>query len=271
MDNNNSDSNKNSDGPKSDRAYARLERLSRYSSGKQKTSSAAYTSFIRRMRLILPLVAVSIVAALLAWPDNQNQIAILEKSQKESLKTVRKNELTNPKFESIDDKNQPYSITAEKAVQGESDEEAMLLEKPLADMQLKSGSWIALKANQGTYWQKEEKLNLQKNVTLFHDDGYEMNTDILFIDLKNQTVQSNTDVHGHGPAGTLTAKGLDGNNTNGILIFHGPATLILKNAGSLQGLTNAQDTAAPIEGNTGSPNVTDETLDITIQPDINDE
>ena len=215
----------------------RLERLSRFSADKQVTHSAGYTSFIRRMRLFLPLVAVCIIVALMAWPDRQSTIAILEESQKESLQTIRKNELSSPKFESVDSKNQPFTITATRAVQADDDADILLLERPLGELQLNTGGRVTLQSESGKYWQELEQLQLENNVELKNSDGYTMSTAKLDIDMEAGTARSDVNVSGFGPAGTLTAKGLQANNNEGVLVFNGPARLVLEDAGSLQGLS----------------------------------
>ena len=233
----------------------RLERLSRFSADKQVTHSAGYTSFIRRMRLFLPLVAVCIIVALMAWPDRQSTIAILEESQKESLQSIRKNELSSPKFESVDSKNQPFTITAERAVQANDDEDILLLERPLGELKLNTGGRVTLASESGKYWQQQEQLELERNVTLKNSDGYTMNTARLDIDMGAGTAKSQTDVSGFGPAGTLVAKGLQADNNAGVLVFNGPARLVLKDAGSLQGLASNGDNgqAEPNQTQTTEP------------------
>ena len=240
MDNTTSDQNNQS--PPSDQGQKRLERLGRFSADKKVTHSAGYTNFIRRMRLVLPLVAVCIIVALITWPDQRSTIAILEEDQKESLQTIRKNELSNPKFESVDNKNQPFTITADRAVQADNNEDILLLERPVGELVLNTGGRVTLKSQNGKYWQNQQKLKLEDDVELNNSDGYTMGTARLDIDMNAGTARSDMDVSGFGPAGTLVAKGLFADNPNNILIFDGPARLVLKDAGSLQGLANsAQD------------------------------
>lgn len=217
------------------------KRLAKFSRKQSQTvaKSNQYSNTVRKLRLILPMVAIAIIAALLTWPTQERNISILQEEQKESLQNIRKNELSAPRFESVDEKNQPYTLTADKAVQKPDDENIMLLTKPLGDLLLNSGSWVAIKAEDGTYWKDVEKLLLTKNVRLFHDDGYEMTMAELHIDLKTHTATSKTPIKGHGPAGTIEAKGLAGDNTQGILTFTGPAKLVLKDAGSLDSLSQA--------------------------------
>lgn len=218
------------------------KRLAKFSRKQSETfaQSNQYSNIVRKLRLILPMVAIAIIAALLTWPTQERNIAILQEEQQESLQNIRKNELSAPRFESVDEKNQPYTLTADLAVQKSDDENVMLLTKPLGDLLLNSGSWIAIKAEDGTYWKDEEKLLLTKNVRLFHDEGYEMTMAELHIDLKTHTAKSETPIKGQGPAGSIEASGLNGDNANGILTFTGPAKLILKDAGSLNSLSKTE-------------------------------
>lgn len=221
-------------------AQERLAQFSRKNNNKSAHHHAAYTTFIRRMRLFLPLAAIAVMAALFTWPVQEKDIAILKDEQKEALKTVSKNELESPKFESVDEKNQPYTITADKAVQKGEQKDILLLTNPVGSLQMNNGNTIRLKADDGTYWQTDEKLFLQQNVRLSNNDGYEMLTRELHIDLAARTATTDTDVEAFGPAGTLTAKGLKGDNQANTLIFNGPAKLVLTDAGSLNGLGGAK-------------------------------
>lgn len=219
---------------------ARLERLSRYRGDRAIGGSESYSALIRRMRIILPLVAMAIIAALMAWPSMDNKISVLKEEQAASLQTIRKNELTNPKFESIDEKSQPYSLTAKRAVQDEQDEQILHLEQPEGELALNSGEKVGLKADKGLYLQAASQLKLNDDVRLLHSEGYEMGMTHLDLDLKAGTAQTDSDISGKGPAGSLEAKGLNADNANGLLVFHGPARLILKDSGSLQGLQGTQ-------------------------------
>lgn len=229
MDNNNPDMQSES--------QARLERLSRYSGEKSTIHSESYSALIRRLKFILPLLALAIVAALMTWPSLDKDIAILKQDSAESLQTIRKNELTNPRFESVDDKNQPYTLTAIRAVQDDNNEDLMHLEKPEGELKMSTGKVIALQALKGLYEQESQKLALQNNVRLLHNDGYEIKMSKLDLDMQAETAISDSEITGQGPAGTLHAVGgLNADNTKGLLIFKGPAKLVLYNSGSLQGL-----------------------------------
>src|SRR5690606_21470204 len=97
--------------------------------------------------------------------------------------TVGKNELLNPRFESTDSDNQPFTLTARHAVRGETDENLVFLEDPLGDMLLKSGDWVAIKSDRGTFHQDTKMLLLREKVRLYHDKGYRLEMEELDLNL----------------------------------------------------------------------------------------
>ncbi|MEM7617858.1 MAG: LPS export ABC transporter periplasmic protein LptC [Pseudomonadota bacterium] len=185
-----------------------------------------YSVFVRRMRLILPLIAVILIGVVFTW-SNMGDETIISAEDPAAPKTIGKNELLNPKFESVDDKNQPYTIVAKRALQGNNNDDIVILEEPLADMLLNSGNWVAIKAKQGAFSQEKQSLLLRGDVELFHDKGYQMSMPELHVNMDKNTARTDKDVKGHGPLGTLEAKGLSADSAKGHLSFTGPAKLVL--------------------------------------------
>jgi len=189
---------------------------------------ARYSSIVRRMRLILPVIALIITGIVFTWSnmDDSRIVPVVETPQT-AQPTIGKNELLNPRFESRDRKNQPFTITANRAIQGEKDEELIILEEPVGDMLLDSGSWVAMTAEQGAYKQDNQNLLMRGSVRIFHDAGYQMTTDQLHMDMKDSTAFTESDVYAQGPKGVLNAKGMEANAKSGQLSFKGPAKLVL--------------------------------------------
>lgn len=204
------------------------EKLSYLSaSGTDRTLNTRYSSIVRWLRLILPLTAIAIIAALFTWIKLDDNQVIIEQTIMPEEQTAR-NELVNPHFESRDEKNQPYTITALKATQDENDERLVILEKPSGEMTLNNGNHVKLIAEKGFYHQEKETLKLGSGVTLNYiepADRYEMKTAAVDIDLKASTAKSDSPVQGQGPLGTIKAKGFESKNNAGLLIFKGPASL----------------------------------------------
>ncbi len=195
--------------------------------------SVRHSSRVRRLKLILPLAAVALVVIMLAWSDMDKNI---EPVRREAVapQMVGKNELIKPKFQSEDTSQQPYTITADRAFQESGNLDRVIMEKPVADIALKGGSWIALKAKDGEYIQSEQKLKLNGDVKFFHDDGYELTTDHVDLDVQGQTAVTDSPVSGQGPAGTISGQGLKADGKTGTLIFTGPATLTIRKSKPLQ-------------------------------------
>ncbi len=194
----------------------------------------AHTKWVRRMRLMLPLIALFIIGVLLGWSELSDEQTIPVQEQQTSTQSIGKNELVNPRFESTDEKKQPYTITALRAVQGENNENLIMLEKPVADILLNSGNWLAIQADQGAFREDTQRLLLKDNVKIFHDLGYQMTTPQLHVDMNKEYAWSQKDIYAQGPAGTLQAKGMELYSTTGRLVFTGPAKLTLNKA--LKGL-----------------------------------
>lgn len=193
---------------------------------KQAHVGKGYTRFVRMMRLFLPLVAVGMAGLVMSWPDIEDTFEAIP--QEDILpQNVGQNELINPRFKSRDDKSQPYEITADRAFQSAKDINIVLLEQPTADITLNDGTYLSARAEKGVYRQNAENLILDGDVTLFHDEGYEMTTARMLINMKDRKAISDRPVEGHGPAGTIQASGFQAESADNSLIFTGPAKLVL--------------------------------------------
>jgi lipopolysaccharide export system protein LptC len=98
---------------------------------------------------------------------------------------------------------------------------------PKADIGIKDGTWLAIIANTGVYDQNEKTLKLNGSVNLFHDTGYEFNTDSATIDINKGTASSSSNVTGQGPFGNLSAEGLKISNKGSQFLFSGKSKLII--------------------------------------------
>ena len=204
------------------------DRLTSLSVGtERKTASRSYTKFIRSMRLVLPVLALAIVAVLFVAPEFEDTIEPLAKEEILPNSASAQNELINPRYESVDKDLQPFTITADKAVQDQNNPELVLLSDPTADMSLKDGTWVAVKSEEGIYEQNTEKLLLKGDVKLFHDSGYQLETEELRVNMKVQEAFSDQDVTAQGPEGTINAIGLEANGNDNTLFFKGPAIMVL--------------------------------------------
>lgn len=197
--------------------------------GTRSKASAGYSKIIRYMRLALPVVAVVIVAVLFVFSGQQDITIEIEDDAARPVISAKvgRNELLSPKFESRDQKGQPYTVTADRAFQGSGNENLVILENPFADMLLSSGHWAGAKADRGGFRQDTQRLFLNGNVQLFEDQGYHLLTDELHVNLQQNLVWTDIDVSVQGPDAYLEAKGMTANQGQEIIRFTGPAILTL--------------------------------------------
>ncbi len=212
---------------------ARIERLSRRDNSPALNSG--YSKFVRIMRLALPLAAMAIVVILFLRMGAEEKLVVTTttaqdtNSKKIARENIVQNELLNPRFESMDKRNNPYKITAQRAVQGEKNKDLIMLENPVGVMSMKDGIKITARSDTGAYRQDTERFFLQGNVFIEHGSGYSLSSEEAHIDLKQNFAWSEKDVQGIGSDMKINAKGISANGNTGQIIFKGPATLTLTN------------------------------------------
>lgn len=202
----------------------RLAHLGRVSSVRM--PGKGYSAFVRILRMAFPIFAVGILAVLFTWPGMEKTREAMG-PEGPMLPETGQNQLIKPRYESADRRQQPYTVTADQAVQDTQDPDSIVLENPVADMLLQNGSWIAIQAQTGRYRQEKQTLALESDVQLYYDDGYRMTTDALEIDFSGRSAHSSSAVQVQGAEGTLDAAGLDARLGADRLVFRGPVRMLL--------------------------------------------
>jgi lipopolysaccharide export system protein LptC len=176
---------------------------------------------------LLPLVALVLLALVVLWPEyREEQYAQLYDHS--GIDPVN-GELTDVRYNGVDQSDRPYTVTATSAHQVSS--ERIDLVQPKADITLQNGSWLMAQSHQGVYVQHDNVLDLTGNVVLYRDDGLTMVTDVATMDLKAGAASSVAKVHAEGPFGTLDAQGFSVTDSGTVIQFAGPGRLVLNGAG----------------------------------------
>jgi lipopolysaccharide export system protein LptC len=162
------------------------------------------------VRLILPAIAAGLLALLALWShfglDTSSFRLTMGSFDLGSLDSLA---MSNAHFEGLDKDKRPFSISAEKATQVDSGSDIIDLSALQADMTMKDGAWLSLTADSGRLQRSKQLLDLTGQVNLFHDQGYELHTRDVHIDLAKNSAVGNQAVAGQGPSGELTAQGLE--------------------------------------------------------------
>ena len=206
------------------------------------TTAATDTPFIRRpkpphlqrrikvvaaMRLILPATAALLLAMLALWSrfglDTTSFRLSMDSIDLNSLDTLA---MSNAHFEGMDDKNRPFSISAEKATQVTQDADTIDLTQLQADMTMTDGAWLSLTSDSGRLQRSKELLDLLGQVNLFQDQGYELHTRDVNIDLSRNSAIGHSPVQGQGPSGEVTAEGVLVLNSGERIVFLGHTHIV---------------------------------------------
>jgi lipopolysaccharide export system protein LptC len=186
-----------------------------------------YTRFARFMRYLLPLVAVALVALLVLWPRFQEDTLSVGRFGVTDEPVANEDGTTANRahFEGVDGKDRPFTISAARAFQPNEQLDRIVLDRPEADIVMRDGSWVAVSAERGDYHQDRELLELRGQVNLFHDQGYELYTESVDVDLQSGVAESRTAVQGQGPFGHITSEGIQVRDNGDTVIFTGKTEL----------------------------------------------
>ena len=188
----------------------------------------SYSRFVITMKVGLPIVALGLVGLLFLWPQVQVSnirlsvgLASFKAANPESPSMV------NARFVGSDNRDQAFSITADLAKNILLGKSKVELEVPKADLAMQDGSWLAMTAKTGLYDQQGKSLALDGAVNLFHDSGYEFNTETALVDLEGGIAVGDKPVQGQGPFGQLMAEGVRIENMGKTMLFTGKAKLTI--------------------------------------------
>lgn len=189
---------------------------------------AGYSRMVFLMKVLLPSIAVVLVGLVIAWPelisdDNRFRLSAVRIDQRDA-DTLR---MVNPRYVGTDDRNQPFTVTADIAMQSSGNADLVTLDQPKADLALQDGSWVALTASDGMYYRDRQSIDLKGAVNIFHDSGYEFRSESALIDLKAGTAAGKETVTGQGPGGDIEAEGFQILDRGARILFTGKARLVM--------------------------------------------
>ncbi len=188
------------------------------------TETARRRVTVRLAKRLLPVAALALLSLVALWPelgpDEHRRLAYHVSG------IVPENgQLTDLRYNSVDDRDRPYTVTASAAKQVSP--ERINLVDPKGDISLESGSWLMVQALRGVYGQHSGQLDLAGDVVLYRDDGLTMLTDATTLDLKAGVAVSAEQVHAEGPFGSLDAQGFAVTDRGTVVQFTGPGRLVL--------------------------------------------
>jgi lipopolysaccharide export system protein LptC len=181
--------------------------------------------FVGAAKRLLPLVAVALLAMVALWPELQRDVDRARLSYRRGIGMPESGQITAPRYNGVDERNQPFTVTADTARQ--AGEERIDMTAPKGDMSLTSGAWLMVQGKTGVYMQKAQQLDLTGDVWMYRDDGTTLSTDVATLDVRGGAVATESRTHVEGPFGTLEAQGFVALDRGQIIRFTGPVRLVL--------------------------------------------
>ena len=205
---------------------ARLETLP----SRQRTTgeqAARRTALVRRLRIILPALAVALIIGLVLNTRSTGVDEAFLDDFADLQGTPDEYKMANPKFAGIDDRGHPYEITADAALQSQGEKNVVELVKPKAVTRGGEESSVVT-AQKGVFRSDSNILDLSDAVTLKHSiggDTYVLQTPAATVSIGEETVQSIAGVSGEGEAGSLRADRMRAYNGEGRVVFEGNVSM----------------------------------------------
>lgn len=181
--------------------------------------------FVTVSKLLLPVAGLALLTSIAFWPEIEHAKDQAQMAFRRIGGSIDGGQIIRARYHGIDERNRPYTITADTAVQ--VSDERVNLTTPKGDATLQNGTWMMLEAKRGVFIQHQNILDLEGDVFLYRDDGTTMRSQTATIDLRNGAATSADTVHAEGPFGTLDATGFAVTDKGAVTQFPGPARLIL--------------------------------------------
>jgi lipopolysaccharide export system protein LptC len=208
---------------------SRGDRLARFLPGTnaRRRYSVMYSRFVSLLKFLLPATALTLIGLLLMWPQMNPQpgrVGVKGGPAMEDLENLR---MLAPRMIGRDEKDQPYTVTAEQATQAAGSSEVTDLVRPKGDIQINTGAWVALTADTGKYNKQSQMLHLEGNVNVFHDAGYEIQTSSADVNLDKGDAAGDQPVFGQGPDSELQGEGFRLYNKGARIVVTGQSRVVI--------------------------------------------
>lgn len=165
--------------------------------------ASGHSRLVRRLRIVLPVAALVIVAGLLVAAMLPSLLGPGIDIGSIGLSTEGL-VMANPKLSGRDG-DRSYEVTADRAVQSLTNPKLVELEGIVANISLPGENWVKLAAKRGLYDSEAETLALTEGITVSSRDGDDATLASADVDLKTGAVKSADPVEIRGPRGTIRA------------------------------------------------------------------
>lgn len=178
-----------------------------------KPVSAGYSRMVQLAKVALPLAALGILALVAAWPS------FVETTPPKLAANPTDSDLLQPRYFAVDEKGQPFSLTAKRAKEKDPETGLVDLDEPEAEMTEIGGAWVTIRGRDGEYNRQTKILHLMGDVRILRDDGTEYRTEEAYTDIAAGTAWGDSYIVGQGPQGEVAGQGFRMSDRGKTMVF----------------------------------------------------
>ena len=185
-------------------------------------SAARHSRLVRILRIAVPVTVAASMAAIVAVSTFLNPFQIPVKLDSGNLVvTGTKITMETPHMSGFTPDQRPYELWAKTAVQDITDPDRVELNKLRTKVLMQDGSTLFLDSLTGLFDNKQQTIDLHKDIFLKTTTGYEARLTQAFVDLVRNTVDSDEHVDVKLTNGTLSSDRLHITGGGELIVFEG--------------------------------------------------
>lgn len=187
-----------------------------------------HSRFVRLMKLVLPLAAFAIAAALgvlmvIYQPDDSMTVTF---SDSPTLQNDRR--MLQPTFSGSLPDGQDFRLHAESAEHSPDSTTRVMLTSLNGEMRLKDETGVTLQSARGLLELDDHRVSLFGDVTVRSDHGYVLRTEKVLVNIEEHSVQGDQPVEAEGPMGTVRADRFLVENNGETVRFEGSVVMTIR-------------------------------------------
>lgn len=205
-------------------------------------TAARHSRLVRILRIAVPVTVILAMASIVVVSTFLNPFKIPLKLDSGNLVvTGTKITMESPHLSGFTPDQRPYELWAKTATQDITDPDHVDLNDLRAKVLMEDQSTVFLDARTGRFDNKQQQLDLHKDVFLRTSTGYEARLNSAFVDMNKGTVSSDDHVDVKLTNGTLTAERLRITEGGDVIRFEGNVVM------HLDKISTDDATPAPVE------------------------
>lgn len=216
---------------------------------KEFSRAARHSRLVRTLRIAIPIGCLLAVILPLVWIF-YNPLRLVRADVSVGAVTISGSKITMqaPKLTGFKRDNRSYVVNASSAVQDPRKPNLVELHELVANIELADNGWAKLEAAFGIYDSQTEKLQLDREVHLRTNSGYDVRTVAAKIDFKSGHVESQNPVKVTMDAGTIDANSMEILDNGKEIIFDGNVVSVFRareDGAAAAGQKSTQESSKP--------------------------